>query len=99
MLISGQYKATQDGIFGYEIIISVKETEKFYILNLISNNGRYNPAHIDMLFAKSNKVKINKIKSQHAMRIWSDKDFTIYPFQAGMPFYFELMDDSLKRID
>ncbi len=22
------------------------------------------------------------------MRIWGDDDFTIYPFQAGIPFYF-----------
>lgn len=93
MLISGQYKATEDGMFGYEIIISVKETEKSYILNLINNNSRYSPAHIDMLFAKSNRVKIDKEKSQHAMRVWSDKDFTIYPFRAGIPFYFELIDD------
>lgn len=93
MLISGQYKATKDGLFGYEITIDAKETEKSYILNLISNNSRYSPAHIDMLFAKSNKVKIDKEKSQHAMRVWSNNDFTIYPFRAGIPFYFELMDD------
>lgn len=92
MLISGKYKASEDGLFGYEIIIAVKETKKFYILNLVSNNSRYSPAHIDMLFTKSNKVKINKTKSQHTMRIWSDKDFTIYPFRAGIPFWFEFMD-------
>jgi hypothetical protein len=22
------------------------------------------------------------------MRVWNDKQFTIYPFQAGIPFYF-----------
>lgn len=29
---------------------------------------------------------------RHAMRVWSDHDFTIYPFQAGVPFYFEKED-------
>lgn len=92
MLINGQYKAIKDGMFGYEIIISVKETEKSYILNLINNNSRYSPAHIDMLFKKSNRVKIDKEKSQHAMRVWSNKDFTIYPFRAGIPFWFSFVD-------
>lgn len=94
MLISGQYKAAENGLFGYEIIISVKENARSYIFDLISNDSRYNPAHIDMIFAKSNRVKIYKEKSQHAVRIWSNKDFTIYPFRAGIPFYFELMDGS-----
>ena len=93
MLISGQYKTTKDGMFGYEIVILVKETEKSYIFNLISNNSRYSPAHIDMLFAKSNSVKIDKEKSKHAMRVWSDKDFTIYPFRAGIPFWFNYMEE------
>ncbi len=96
MLISGQYKATENGMFGYEIIISVKETEKSYILNLINSNSRYSPAHMDMLFAKSNRVKIDKEKSKHAMRVWSDKDFTIYPFRTGIPFYFELAEANVR---
>ena len=29
---------------------------------------------------------------RHAMRVWSDHDFTIYPFQVGVPFYFEKED-------
>jgi len=94
MLISGQYMATEDGMFGYEIIISVKETEKSYILTLINNNSRYSPAHIDMLFKDSNKIKIDKGKHQHAMQVWSAKDFTIYPFRAGIPFWFKFMDGS-----
>lgn len=92
MLISGKYKAIEDGLFGYEIIISVKETDKSYVLNLINNNSRYSPAHIDMLFAKSDRVKIDKEKSKHAIRVWSDKDFTIYPFRVGIPFWFEFLD-------
>ncbi len=95
MLISGQYKATKDGFFGYEIIILVEETEKSYIFNLINNNSRFSsPPQIDRLFAKSNKVTINKTNSQHTMRIWGDKQFTIFPFQSGTPYLFKFMGDS-----
>ena len=75
----------------YRIKISVKETDKSYIFCLVERKG-YIPAHIDMMFSKSDKVIVKKKGSQHVMRIWSDEDFTIYPYQAGLPYYFQLID-------
>lgn len=52
-----------------------------------------------MLFSKSNKVRVDKAKSQHAIRVWSDKNFTIYPLRAGIPFYFGLMNEETHMVE
>lgn len=93
MLISGKYKAEQhEGMFhDYEVIMTVKETDKSYIFTLESINSRYCANQISILFEKSNHVVIRKACGGHAMCIWSEKDFTLYPFQAGIPYYFKLI--------
>lgn len=75
-----------------EIIIKVTETAKSYVFELIKNDMRFSPAHIDMLFKNSKKAKIAKEKSPHAIMLWSDGDFTIYPFRFGIPFWFEYIE-------
>ena len=86
----GLYKHTKDdGYFDRgKIIIEVSETAKSYIFELINNTFRYSPVHIDMMFAKSDKVIINKEKSPHAIILGNDY-FVIYPYRAGIPFLFE----------
>ena len=94
-LKQGRYKAEQDdGIFDrYRVIVDFKETEKSYIFNLIELEGRYCLGQIEMFFKNSDKVVIRKNnKGGHSMRIWSDEDFTLYPLQAGVPFYFKRID-------
>lgn len=93
MLKSGLYKAEQDGnIFNYyKIIMEVKETEKSYTFNLIEFDRRYGATQMDDFFRKSKKVIIRKNKGGHAIRIWGEDNFTFYPYQAGVPFYFELI--------
>ena len=90
MLLPGRYKAeNNDGIFHeYSITMDVKETEKSYIFQLVEFNSRYSGAHIEHLFAKSKRVVIKKSRGGHAMRVWGDNTFTLYPFQAGIPYYF-----------
>lgn len=90
----GLYKHTKDdGYFDKgTIIIGVSETAKSYIFKLIENTFRYSPAHIDMMFAKSNKVIINKEKSPHAINLGEDY-FVIYPYRAGIPFLFEYIEN------
>ena len=73
------------------IIMRVKETEKTISFELVKNDMRYSPAHIDMMFAESNKAKINKDKSHHAIN-FGDDYFVIYPYRAGIPFLFEHME-------
>ena len=99
MLKQGIYKAeNDDNIYNsYEIVMEVKETEKSFIFKLIKLESQYNADHIRWLFSKSNKVIIRKQHSGHAMRIWGDDDFTIYPYQAGIPFYFQLMKDGCNE--
>ena len=74
-----------------KIILDVKETENAIILRLIEFQSRYGGSHIERLFSKSRRAVIRKQKSGHAVRKWGDDSFTIYPFQAGIPYYFELI--------
>ena len=58
MLKSGKYIAEHDnGIFDrYRIVMSVKETEKSYIFELLEYSTSMIPAQMDMLFDKSKRV-------------------------------------------
>ena len=93
--ISGRYVATQDNGYDwmnrYKITINLKETDNFIIIEKVEMIGRYLPGQIEMLFQNGDKVVINKKKSRHAIRRWNNHSFTIYPFQSGIPFYFELI--------
>ena len=90
MPLLGRYKAenTDDFLSRYSIVMDVKETDKSYIFTLVELESRYSASHMQLLFSKSNRVAIRKNCGGHAIRIWSDDDFTLYPFQAGVPFYF-----------
>lgn len=91
MLKTGIYIAENSNNFldSYKVSMEVKETEKSYIFHLVDFQSRYGAVHIETLFKKSKRVVIRKNKGGHAMRIWSDEDFTFYPYQAGIPYYFE----------
>ena len=99
-MLNGLYQCTKNwqGNNEYDIKVRVKETEKSYSMQLVENNSRYSPCHIDMLFSKKDKIMIKKGKSQHSMNVWSDNDFTIYPFRAGIPFHFEKITTAEEKI-
>ena len=90
----GLYKHTKDDEYldREKIIIEVSETAKLYIFELIINTFRYSPVHIDMMFAKSDRVIISKEKKPHAIILGNDY-FIIYPYRAGIPFLFEYISD------
>lgn len=93
-MLNGLYRCFDDGFYKqYDILIKVKETDKTYVLELIENNSKYSPAHIDMLFVNNNKAIIKKENSKHAIRSFGDSDFVIYPFRLGVPFLFEKESD------
>lgn len=73
------------------IVIDVKEKEKSYIFQLIENTCRFDPFRISSLFNKSDKAKINKSKSKHAIMDFGNS-FTIYPYRDGIPYYFRLQN-------
>ncbi len=76
-----------------EYIVRLTETEKSYTFELLKNDMRFSPAHLDMMFAKSNKVKVNKERSIHAINIVGDDWFCIYPYRAGKPYVFEYVSE------
>jgi hypothetical protein len=95
MLRPGRYKSEHDGnVFqAYRYVMEVKETAKSYIFKLLEVENRYADDHIEIMFGDKKRIVLPKDKPcRHAMRVWSDHDFTIYPFQAGVPFYFEKED-------
>lgn len=94
MLLPGKYvsEKTEHYLDSYRIVMEVKETEKSYIFTLIDFQSRYSAGHIELLFSKSKRVLLRKNKGGHAMRVWDNKSFTFYPYQAGIPYLFEKID-------
>lgn len=94
MLKQGIYKAVNiNSIWDeYEITMQVKETEKSFVFQLIEFKSRYSGQHIEMLFKKSKRVTIRKDKGGHCVRVWSDHGFVFYPYQAGIPYDFNMVD-------
>lgn len=92
MLKQGLYIAENDESIwnSYTIKLNVKETVKSYIFELIEFQSRYSGVHIEMLFKNSNRVVLRKNKGGHAMRVWGDDNFTFYPYQAGIPYFFKM---------
>lgn len=92
MLKQGLYIAENDESIwdSYTIKMKVKETDKSYIFELVDFNSRYSGVHIETLFKKSKRVVLRKNKGGHAMRVWGDDNFTFYPYQAGIPYFFKI---------
>lgn len=92
MLRQGLYIAeNNESIWdSYTIKMNVKETDKSYIFQLVEFKSRYSGTHIEMLFRNSNRVVLRKNKGGHGMRIWGDDNFTFYPYQAGIPYFFKM---------
>ena len=95
MLKSGVYVSENTGYYLYEyrIQMRVKETKDTYVFELQSLVSRYAADHIKNMFKDSNKCIIRKQCSVHAMNIWSSDDFTLYPYQAGIPYWFQRISD------
>ncbi len=94
MLREGIYKAEHNESMTdkYLIKIRLKETDKSYIFELLEFESRYPPAQMEMFFKNSKRVVLRKDKGGHAVRVWGEDSFTIYPYQAGIPFVFDLID-------
>ena len=95
MLKEGLYVSEnhENALEAYTIKMHVKETEKSYIFTLIDFESRYSGAHIEMLFKNSKRFVLIKNRGGHALQIWGDDDFTFYPYQAGIPYYFKMIEE------
>ena len=93
-VITIKYKYTQyeyDKPIGH-ILIDMTETNKSYKIKLIENTTYLDYDHFINLFKNGDTVFIGKANSPHAVRIWEDGDFTIYPNRAGIPFWFQKIE-------
>lgn len=94
MLKPGRYVTENKNgswIYRYRIVMEVKETEKSYVFKLVEYDNRYGYDHIERMFNGKERKTIRKDKPcGHTIRVWGDNNFTIYPFQVGIPFYFKL---------
>lgn len=87
---NGTYIYTNQEVWNQgTITIQVKSTDKTLSFTLLENTIRYSPSAIDMLFSKSNAIKINKARSQHSISADYDDWFVMYPYRLGIPFLFE----------
>lgn len=96
MLKEGLYISEnhENALEAYTIKMHVKETEKSYIFTLIDFESRYSGAHIEMLFKNSKRFVLRKNRGGHALRLWGDDNFTLYPYQAGIPYFFKMVEKS-----
>lgn len=79
MLKPGHYKSEHDGdvFHAYRYVMEVKETTKSYIFKLLEVENRYADDHIEIMFGGKKRIVLPKDKPcRHAMRVWSDHDFT-----------------------
>lgn len=96
MLVSGKYRLVSGDNWWnrFEMTLFAKETQASFVLTLLSSEGKCIPGQIEMLFRKSNRTVIRKGKSGHPVEVGGDNTwFVIYPFQAGIPFLFELAEN------
>lgn len=84
-MLNGEY------IFGLGTKVAVEETDKMYKMTLVSLDMADWCPHIEMMFHHSvgDSVYFRKRHGRHAVYDWGDDTFTIYPFKAGIPYYFE----------
>lgn len=96
MLKPGIYRAENSGsIFdAYEIDMQVRETGKSYIFTLLNFNTRYGATQIEDMFRAAKRLVIQKDRGKHGMQIWSETDFTLYPYRVGVPYYFRLREEN-----
>ena len=75
--------------------VSLKETEQFIILYDCLGNGFFQPVEIEeQFFREKIQVKLRKDnKNNHCIKIWSDKDFTVYFNRSGIPYYFKKLNE------
>ena len=87
-MLSGLYKLNDQDVF-----VRVKETNASFIFQLVSCSRRFLDPPLDGFF-KQDKTTIKKSGSKHAVQIWSDGYFTLYPFRVGVPFVFSPCADN-----
>ena len=87
--IANNYDTEPNPLHRYEALIQVKETEKAFILELEELYTRYGATQLEDMFRNSDKVTIRKGGSNHALHVWDEHSFTLYPYRVGVPFYFK----------
>ena len=91
--LTGKFEYRQDDNPARYILIEVKETPSAYTFKLLENTTRLDYDHFILLFQDRDTVRIAKDKSPHSIILWDDGDFTIYPYRAGIPFWFRRLTD------
>lgn len=90
--LNGKFEYLQDDDPARRILIEARETPSGYTFKLLENSTRLDYDHFILLFKNSDTARVDKKRSQHGMMLWKDGDFTIYPFRAGIPFWFRKVE-------
>lgn len=81
-MLNGEY------IFGLGTKVLVKETDKTYKMTLVSLDMADWCPHIEMMF-RHGVGDVIYFRKRYGKYDWCDDTFTIYPFRAGIPYYFD----------
>lgn len=76
--------------YDYHVVLRVRETPRAFSITLVELNTRYGATQIQDLFRTTKNVLIRKEGSKHALTVWDDESFTLYPYRVGVPYYFTL---------
>ena len=101
MLKSGDYRCEvikyfdKTPLLAGTITLEVTETTKMFYLTLKSFDVKYDAPQIEDMFREKDSIKINKFGSKHAIQVWGDEDFTLYPHRVSVPYHFKFERDLL----
>ena len=95
------YKLVVNDVTNYgELLADVEITDSAVRIRQTSNNLRFKPGHLEMLFKSGKTISIRRDgKSPHKVNVWEDGDITIYPYRAGVPYLFEKITEGGSNDD
>ena len=94
-LKTGVYKCIFESEYSWkrgEIIILLRNLPQTLELKLLKNSVRYDAPQIDDMFRNKRIITLRKKYSPHAFNVWGEDNFTLYPYRAGVPYYFKLVN-------
>ena len=75
--------------YRYIIELDIVVNEKSYILTLRGLKTKYGATQIEDMFRKSKRYVFRRNKpNEHAMCVWDNTSFTLYPYRLGVPYVF-----------
>ena len=80
------------------------EQESYWEIEIMPKTMKLKCIDIDSIWGRAERgqeftVSLVGKNKKHCLRIWEDdlSDFTLYPFQSGTPYHFEIDEEQTKQ--